>query len=185
MATRVCVSVCESVPECVWVCVLPYYVCVFDQISLHFETFARLTKNLAPPTAAAQRPLALWANGKNNNLPYRYPTSIHDTQIEIAFVHSENFEVVGRNLIESAWKCQASCDLPFPRCTRGQQICITNGLSLGWGRGGGQGWQERPPGRLQMVHIKYSLRCRSVRWSKWPEKKRNAKKIFQLKMVAS
>lgn len=38
--------------ECVYVCALLYYACVFVKISLHLETFARLTKNLAAATAA-------------------------------------------------------------------------------------------------------------------------------------
>lgn len=79
-----CIGVCVCVFECVYVCVLLYYVCVFEQISLHYETFARLTKNLAAATAA------LWADALT------LPLSVYflPPQIEIAFVHSANFEVV-------------------------------------------------------------------------------------------
>lgn len=49
---RVYRSVCMLVYECVYVCALLYYACVFVKISLHLETFARLTKNLAAATAA-------------------------------------------------------------------------------------------------------------------------------------
>lgn len=112
-----CIGVCVCVFECVYVCVLLYYVCVFEQISLHFETFARLTKNLAAATAA------LWADANSRGTLWSPSLSLSHPPSLCLFSSPTNWNCLcafgklwsrRRNLIESAWKCQASYDLPLP-----------------------------------------------------------------------
>lgn len=90
-----CIGVCVCVFECVYVCVLLYYVCVFEQISLHFETFARKTSQ-QQPQHYEQMPTAEVHSEAPHFPSLTLPLSVYflPPQIEIAFVHSANFEVV-------------------------------------------------------------------------------------------
>lgn len=110
--------------ECVYVCALLYYACVFVKISLHFETFARLTKNLAAATAA------LWADANSRGTLctptqitlFPSPSLFLPLPLSLSVSLATNWNCLcafdklwsrRRNLIESAWKCQASYDLPL------------------------------------------------------------------------
>lgn len=175
-------------------CVLLYYVCVFEQISLHFETFARLTKNLAAATAA------LWADANSRGTLWTPLQIPHFSSPSLSFPPSLSLVSLPtnwnclcafrklwsrrRNLIESAWKCQASYDLPLPLPPMGSTNLHNKWTLVRKGAGGSRGI---PPGRLQMVHIKYSLRCHSVRWSKCPEQKRGMQRKYsnRTEMVTS